>query len=73
MRVSPSVRPGMRTSASYLSFQTTRSGIDAGGFVSGAGAGAVTADAGTGAAVAGAAATCRCRLYMHVIRRFSTG
>ena len=54
VRVSPRVQPGIRTSALCRSSQTTRSGIDAGGF--GSGAGAVMADAGTGVAVAGAAA-----------------
>ena len=51
-RVSPRLRPGMRTPASCPISRTTRSGIDAGRFESGAGASAVTADAGTGAAVA---------------------
>ena len=59
VRVSPRVRPGMRTSASCSSFRTARSWIGTGGFNGGAGADAVTsggADPGTGVAVAGALA-----------------
>ena len=52
-RVSPRVRPGIRTPASCPSHRTPRSGIGAGGF--GSCAGAAMADAGTGVAVAGAA------------------
>ena len=47
-------RPGMRTSTLCPSSRTTRPGIDAGEFDSGAGAGAATANAGPGAAVAAA-------------------
>ena len=51
-RVSPRVRPGIRTSASCLRSQTTQSGIDAGEFGSGVGSAMADADTGPAAGVA---------------------